>query len=104
MKKRIPYGSKIKVRFTQRDRDLILNHTLAGPDETKQLVRARKREGVYIGSYSLNELDELLGFVAAEANHTKNRKLQGELDRLYEKLESEMQKYEDGGESLLQSS
>jgi hypothetical protein len=98
-RKRIPLGSEIKVLFTAREKELVLNHTLAGPDERKPLVRARERHGVFVVSYGLDDLDELLGFIAAEANHAKSKKVQKELYGLYDKLQHVMEGYEDGGEA-----
>ena len=46
--------------------------------------------------YTLEDLDELLGYVAAEANHSKSKKLQAELDALYDRLQTEMESYDDG--------
>ena len=43
-----------------------------------------------------NDLDALLGYVAAEANHCKDRKLQKELDELFERLQKTMEGYDDG--------
>ncbi len=37
---------------------------------------------------SLEDLDALLNSIAAEANHTKSRKLLRELDALYDRLEA----------------
>lgn len=45
------------------------------------------RGGKLIVKYSLDELDELLGYIAAEANHAENEKLERDLDRLYDRLE-----------------
>ncbi len=36
--------------------------------------------------YSLSELDELIGFIAAESNHTEDEKLQNAFDRIYYRL------------------
>jgi hypothetical protein len=46
--------------------------------------------------YTLDDLDELLGHVAAEANHSKSKKLGKELDALYARLHETMQSYDDG--------
>ena len=45
---------------------------------------------------TLDDLDELLGHVAAEANHTKNKRRQKELDSLHERLQAELESYDDG--------
>jgi hypothetical protein len=46
--------------------------------------------------YTLDDLDELLGFVAAEANHSTDKKLRKELEALYARVRHEMESYDDG--------
>ena len=83
VRKKIKPGTKIKVTFAERERVLVLEHTLAGPHVTGSLEAARQVGGKISVQYTLEDLDELLGFIAAEANHSKNKKLQKELDALY---------------------
>ncbi len=40
-------------------------------------------------------LDELGGFVAAEANHTKDKKLRKELDHLFDRIQTTLDSYTD---------
>lgn len=77
----------IECELSDRERTLILDHTFAGPNLTDKLENAETRGGKLIVKYSLDELDELLGYIAAEANHTENEKLERDLDRLYGRLE-----------------
>jgi hypothetical protein len=46
--------------------------------------------------FSLDDLDALLGHVAAEANHCKSKSLRKELDALFARLQDEMEFYDDG--------
>jgi hypothetical protein len=46
-------------------------------------------------NFTLDELDELVGDVAAEANHAKNKVLQEQLDQLCERIEAVLSKYTD---------
>ena len=96
MRKKIKEGQKVAVRFAPRDRQLVLDHTFAGPDLTGALRRARLVEGRHMVRYTLSDLDELLGYVAAEANHATDKKLRKELDALYARLRREMESYDDG--------
>jgi plasmid stabilization system protein ParE len=41
----------------------------------------------------LDDLDELAGFVAAEANHAKDKKLQKELDQLCDRIQATLDGY-----------
>jgi len=96
MRKKIRQGQTIEVRFSPRERVLVLEHTFTGPDLTTTLRRAQLESGRYVVRYTLNDLDELLGFVAAEANHSTDKKLRRELDALYVKVRREVESYDDG--------
>jgi hypothetical protein len=45
--------------------------------------------------FTLDELDELTGDVAAEANHAKNKVLQEQLYQLCERIEAVLSRYTD---------
>ncbi len=94
MRKKINEGQKVAVGFKPRERQLVLDHTLAGPDLTTALRRAL--DGRHVVRYTLGDLDELLGYVAAEANHSTDKKIRKELDVLYARLRREMESYDDG--------
>jgi len=96
MRKKIKEGQKVAVSFGPRDRQLVLDHTFAGPDLTAALRQAQLVDGRHVVRYTLGDLDELLGYVAAEANHATDKKLRKELDALYARLRSEMASYDDG--------
>jgi len=83
MRKKIKQGQKVEVSFSPRERVLVLEHTFTGPELTTALGRAQLESGQYVVRYTLDDLDELLGFVAAEANHSTDKKLRKELDALY---------------------
>lgn len=44
---------------------------------------------------SLDDIEEAQGYVAAEANHTPDKKLQKRLDKLFEKLQTFLDRYDD---------
>jgi hypothetical protein len=96
-RKKIEQGEKVEIAFTPRDRELVLRHTLAGPEVARPLTMSRRTDGRHVVRYTLDDIDDLLGFIAAEANHTKDRKLQRELRGLYDRLRAEMERYDDGG-------
>ncbi len=96
MRKKIKEGQKVTVGFKPRERKLVLDHTLAGPDLTPALRRAQLVDGKHVVRYTLGDLDELLGYVAAEANHSRDKKIRKELDALYARLRREMESYDDG--------
>ncbi|OQX63371.1 MAG: hypothetical protein B5M56_03445 [Desulfococcus sp. 4484_241] len=78
---------KIEIKFTPQERDLIVDHPFADLELTKALKIAQVRGKYLIARYSIDELDDLLGFIAAVANHTEDKQLEKKFDRLYEKLD-----------------
>jgi len=93
--KKIPYGTKLPVRFTLHERDIIRNETYCDPDFAK--IGVVEDEGISV-EMSLDEIEDIQGYIAAEANHTKNRKLEKELDRLFDKLQKYLDTYDDQSE------
>lgn len=91
-RKKIPYGSKLPVKLTLRERDLIRDELFCAPDLIKFAVVDGK--GIEV-DLSLDDIEEIQGYVAAEANHTENKKLEKELDRLFDKLQVYLDTYDD---------
>lgn len=91
-RKKISSGSKLPVKLTLRERDLIRDETFCNPDFIKFAVVDGKDIKVDL---SLDDIEEIQGYVAAEANHTENKKLQKELDRLFDKLQVYLDTYDD---------
>jgi hypothetical protein len=93
-RKSIPSGTKLPVTLTLRERDLIRDETYCDPDFAKCAVV--DGAGIRV-ELSLDEIEEILGYVAATANHTKNAKLRKELNRLFDKLQVFLGTYDEQG-------
>jgi hypothetical protein len=93
-RKRIAEGTPVAVRLTVRDREL-LDELVLDPE---YLQRLRPIEGSteVVGDYTLDDLEDILGYVAAEANHTKNSRQRARLDDLYDRLIEIQRSYDDG--------
>jgi hypothetical protein len=91
-KKTIAPDRKLRVLLTLRDRELIQKHTFGDPDFGRA---ARLKEGILTVLMTLGEIEEIQGYVAAEANHTKDRKLEKELDSLFSKFQYYLDTYEE---------
>lgn len=93
--KRIAVGEKIPLELTERERDLIMKHTFAGNNLTDRLrvVPSPGQRPFY--RFTLDDLDELAGYVAAEANHAKIKKLEKELRQLYSRIADALESYTD---------
>ena len=93
--KRVEIEERVPVRLSIRDRELILNHTLADPELTDRLESAVPVRSRITAYYTLYELEYLQGFIAAEANHAKTKKIQRELDKLYDRIKKVEDSYVD---------
>jgi hypothetical protein len=94
-RKTIPSGTKLPVTLTLRERDLIRDETFCDPGFAKCAVV--DGAGIKV-DLSLDEIEEIQGYVAATANHTKNAKLRKELDRLFAKFQEYLETYDDQSE------
>lgn len=86
---------KIKISLTLQERDLIINETFADTDLIEPLERARIEDDSITVYYSPQALEELLGFIAAEANHADDEVLEAELGSLHDRLEDILDDYEE---------
>ena len=79
-------GERVPVRLSPGQRELILEHTFIDA-ELQQRLRVAEADGASIvARLTLDDLDDLLGHVAAEANHSKDARLRKRLDTIYERL------------------
>jgi hypothetical protein len=94
-RKPVRSDEKVPLKLSHRERELILEHTFADDQLTAPLrvMPACKQTSVY--SFTLDDLEELMGYVAAEANHAQDKKLQKELDRLFARMEEVLESYTD---------
>ncbi len=90
--KKIPAGSRVPVRLTLAERDLIREHTLYDPSFAT--IAEVKVKHVVV-NMTLDALEDLLGYIAAEANHTDDRKLESKLDRVYDRLQKILEEHDD---------
>lgn len=90
----IEEGARVPVRFTRDDRR-VLEQLFIDPDYT---ARMRPVEGSsdLAGDYALDDLEDMLGYIAAEANHGQDPLAQAQLDDLYARLLRTQRSYDDG--------
>jgi len=89
-----PY--QIEVRLSQRDRDLIVNHTYIGGDVEARLRVARSHSKGIVVYLASDDLEDLIGHVAVAANHAEGQTLARQLSGLYDRLAA-VQAALDGG-------
>ncbi len=91
-RKKIPCGTKLPVVLTLKDRDIVRDETFCDPDFGKIGVVDGAKIKLMM---SLDDIEDVQGHVAAEANHTKDKKLQKELDRIFDKFQKFLDRYDD---------
>jgi hypothetical protein len=94
-RKQITPDEKVPLELSDRERDLILKHTFADDELTGRLRIVRRPGEPRVYRFTLDDLDELAGYVAAEANHAKDKKLEKQLHRLYARIAAVLEFYTD---------
>mgnify|MGYP006278236353 CR=1 FL=1 len=94
-RRKIQPGEKVTVRMTVRDRELLLDHTFVDSEYPERLRPSPSGKGL-IGEYTVDDLEDILGHIAAEANHTEDRKMRKQLDALFDKLLRIQRSFDDG--------
>lgn len=92
LRQRIRPEDRVSVRFTASDRQ-ILEDLVLDPD---YLERLHPSGHGFVGEYTLDDLEDILGYVAAEANHTTSSKRRRILDNLFRRLMEIQRSYDDG--------
>ncbi|MBI2181365.1 MAG: hypothetical protein HYU31_11200 [Deltaproteobacteria bacterium] len=92
---KIPYGSKLPVYFFEEELRLIRERTLVHTDFGRLAVAERGKLKLEL---SLDDIEEVQGYIAAEANHTRSKKVQREMDMVYEKLQKFLDDFDDQDE------
>lgn len=77
---------EIVIKITPQERDLLLESYVLNPALIQRLKIAEIKGKLIIVKYSLQELEELVEFIAGETNHAEDKKIEIKWDRLYNKL------------------
>jgi hypothetical protein len=94
MSRVIDENDKIPVLLTKRQIELLTEHTFAEDDLLNTLNVSEIAGGKRKVLFTLHDLEDLNGHVAAAANHCSNRKLQQELDSVYDIIQEVELKYD----------
>lgn len=86
-------GQKLELDLTPAERKTILDHLLCLPPEYESLLKKTRPEEPLL--LTLDDLEDLSGYVAAEANHTSNKKVGKILDSAFTKMESMLDRFTD---------
>ena len=91
-RKLISYGTKLPVAFSGKELDDIRSCIMIGEEFGRHAVVDGKRFRLNL---SLDDIEDLQGHVAAEANHTRDAKLRNRLDKIFLKLQGFLDGYDD---------
>ena len=83
-KKHIRPGEKLGLTLTQAQRSLLLDHLILIPEEVERAIRSTPPAEPLM--FTLDDLDDLAGHVAAAANHAGSKSLESRLDTIYRKI------------------
>jgi hypothetical protein len=93
-RQRIPHDQRLGLKLSRADRDLLLDICIMDPDLEDRIRDAPARKRTVM--FTLDELDALAGWVAAEANHTSDRRREDHLDEIYRRIVEIEEMYTDG--------
>ena len=95
-------NDRVSIHLTAQDRELLVEHTFVDPQYVEHL-RADSTGRGFVGDYTLDDLEDLIGYVAAEANHAKQKSLARRLNSLFDRLVQMQRSYEakDGTEGAI---
>jgi hypothetical protein len=94
-RKYIQPGTRLPVRLSSRDRDLIVERALLDPEVDILLRQARVSGTALVVELTLDDIDDLLGCVAAEANHCEDGKVRRALDAVCDRLGGLLEQFTD---------
>lgn len=82
---RVTPEQKVRLKLTPAQRTLLVEALICLPKEYEQILQTTPATQPVM--LTLDELEDLGGYVAAEANHATDSKLQKKLDAVFEKIE-----------------
>jgi hypothetical protein len=94
-RQRIRPDERVPLDLNDRERELILHHTFADDPLTRRLRIVPRAGEPAACRFTLGELDELAGYVAAESNHVKDKQLKKQLTRLFDRIWAVLESYTD---------
>jgi hypothetical protein len=92
-KQQIRSGEKVPFKLTATERKLVLEDLICLDDEYRQIVRDTPAGKPLM--LTLDDLEDLSGYIAAEANHCDDSKKRKKLDTVFEKIQGVMDRYTD---------
>ena len=92
-KKQIQPGEKVPLKLTATERKVVLDDLMCLDDNYEQILRETPTGKPLM--MTLDDLENLAGYIAAEANHTEDKKLARKLDKVFDKCQKLLDTYTD---------
>lgn len=93
---RIRYGQPVEVCFSRAEKTLLEEHTLMDSEYTDRLQSFDSGK-TWTGSYNLDDLEDILGYLGDGQSHADDKKIARRLGSLISRLSKELDSYDDGG-------
>jgi len=94
-RKRIEPDETVPLQLSQAERKLLLEGCMLPPELEGKIKICLVKGKRLVAMLTLDEVEELQGCVAAEANHTEDRKYQAAMDRICERAETLLDRHTD---------
>ena len=95
-RQKIRHGQAIEIRFSRAEKTLLEEHTLMDSEYTNRLESPDAGK-TWTGSYTLDDLEDMLGYIGEGEGHAKDKKITRRLGSLGSRLNKELDSYDDGG-------
>jgi NTP pyrophosphatase (non-canonical NTP hydrolase) len=93
-KKKIAINEEIPIKLTINDRNLLIDNSFIDDEQIELLQSATEQRGMITIHLTLDDLDDLLGYIAFHANHADDSKLEAAFDEMYDRLSEIESMYE----------
>ena len=98
-RKLIQPDEKVPLKLTATERKLVLGDLMIMDQENEQAIRDTPAGKPVM--MTLGDLDDFIGYIAAEANHTEDKRLERKLDRIYDKVQGLLDKFTEVDDDII---
>src|SRR6266849_4596012 len=95
IRKFIKPDTRLAIRLSTRERDLVVERAFLDPEIEAELRQAMPTGSKLVVNLTLDDIDDLLGCVAAEANHCDDGKVRRVLDPVCDHLSRVLDQFKD---------
>jgi hypothetical protein len=93
-RKKIRYGQTVEINFSDAEKDLLEEYTLIDSEYMDRL-QAVGTGKTWTGRYTLDDLEDMIGYIGEGESHAKGRKTKRTLQSLISRLNDELDSYDE---------